>query len=490
MSNNVRKSSLEQAKADFEEIRRFAQQQIESKLQEEVDKKILEVINEEINISVDEDGNVEVEKDGEEVFTTSTSSEHDEETDVDPEDEFIEVSDDEEEIEVSDEEQKNENMLEMNRMTNEAEAAPAAAPAPAAPAAEPTAAPMPEAPVAEEPVAEEPVAEEPVAEEGGDKLEQDIEELVSKMDTLINVLMQQQGVSADQQAGEQEFEVVDDEAEVAPAAEAPAAPAAPAAPVQEDMTFEIEEFEEGTDLLEIIDELEGGEDVDYTMGNENDPNQLPNPPKEIIINLDEDNTETIEIVDEDEMPQEGWGMEEMQGVGHNLRHSNTLGKQPRQGVEHRHELNESKKIKAQYESKIGELTQENKGLQTELKSLKLERKEFEDAFIQLREQFDEMQTFNGKLALVNKLLMNGGLSFDQKLTVCEQFDGADTIEEAEKIYKSIIKENNIKVGDASNKIKASTTHTAKVSTESKPLYESEEARRMKQLAGMTKRLED
>jgi chromosome segregation ATPase len=178
----------------------------------------------------------------------------------------------------------------------------------------------------------------------------------------------------------------------------------------------------------------------------------------------------------------------MHGVGHNFRHSNKLGKQPRQGVEHR--LQENKEIKAQYESKLGELTQENKGLQTELKSLQLERKEFEDAFIQLREQFDEMQTFNGKLALVNKLLMNGGLSFDQKLNVCEQFDGADTIEEAEKIYKSIIKENNIKVGDASNKIKASTTHTAKVNTESKPLYESEEARRMKQLAGMSKRLED
>jgi hypothetical protein len=188
------------------------------------------------------------------------------------------------------------------------------------------------------------------------------------------------------------------------------------------------------------------------------------------------------------MPQEGWGMEEMHGVGHNFRHSNKLGKQPRQGVEHR--LQENKEIKAQYESKLGELTQENKGLQTELKSLQLERKEFEDAFIQLREQFDEMQTFNGKLALVNKLLMNGGLSFDQKLNVCEQFDGADTIEEAEKIYKSIIKENNIKVGDASNKIKASTTHTAKTTTETKPLYESEEARRMKELAGMSNRLND
>jgi hypothetical protein len=468
MSNNVRKSSLEQAKADFEEIRKFAQQQIESKLQEEVDKKILEVINEEVNISIDDEGNVDITKDGEEVATVNTSDEEYSEEDGD---EFIEVSDDEEPIEVSDEEQTNENMLEMNRMTNEAEAA--AAPAPVAPAAEPTAAPAPEAPVAEEPALEEPMAEEPAAEEG------QIEDLISKMDTLINVLMQQQGVSADQQGGEQEFEVVDDEADVAPAP-APAVAPAPEAPVQEEMTFEIEEFEEGHDLLEIIDELEGDDEI---PSNPEDYTKQPG-------YIHEDDIETIEIVDEDDMPNEGWGMEEMQGVSHNLRHSNRLGKQPRQGVNYRDELNENKKIKAQYESKLGELVQENKGLQTELKSLKLVTKEFETAFVQLREQFDEMQTFNGKLALVNKLLMNGGLSFDQKLNVCEQFDGADTIEEAEKIYKSIIKENNIKVGDASNKIKASTTHTAKLNTETKPLYESEEAKRMKELAGMKRRLED
>jgi hypothetical protein len=231
------------------------------------------------------------------------------------------------------------------------------------------------------------------------------------------------------------------------------------------MQFEIEQFEEGNDILEIIDEeLE-----------------------------EEEDTEEVVIVDEyEDISTEGWGssMEEMHGVGHNLRHSNRLAKEPRQGVNYREELNESKKIKAQYESKLGELVKENKGLGNELKSLKLERKEFEEAFIQLREQFDEMQTFNGKLALVNKLLMNGGLSFDQKLNVCEQFDSAETIEEAEKIYKSIIKENNIKVNDASNKIKASTTHTAKTNSEAKPLYESEEARRMKELAGMTNRLID
>ena len=351
--------------------------------------------------------------------------------------------------------------------------------APVAPAAEPTAAaPAPEAPMAEEPAVEEPMAEEPVAEEPVAE-EGQIEDLISKMDTLINVLMQQQGVSADQQGGEQEFEVVDDEADVAPAPEAPVAPA-PEAPVQEEMTFEIEEFEEGHDLLEIIDELESDDEI---PSNPEDYTKQPG-------YIHEDDIETIEIVDEDEMPTEGWGMEEMHGVSHTLKHSSRLGKEPRQGVDYRNGLNENKKIKAQYESKLGELVQENKGLQTELKSLKLVTKEFETAFVQLREQFDEMQTFNGKLALVNKLLMNGGLSFDQKLNVCEQFDGADTIEEAEKIYKNIIKENNIKVGDASNKIKASTTHTAKLNTETKPLYESEEARRMKELAGMKRRLED
>ena len=464
MSNNIRKSSLEQDKTDFEEIRKFAQQQIEAKLQEEVDKKILEVINEEINISVDVDGNVGIEKDGEEVFTTNISSEDGEEVENTDEEEFISVSDDEEPIEVSSEEQTNENMLEMNKMTNEAEAASTAAPAPAPAAEVPAApaAPVADAPVADAPVeepsvpTEEPVAEEPAQEEGSTELEGEIKELISKIDVLVNAMMQEKGVSADEQGGEQEFEVVDDESNTADAT----APEAPVAPVQEEMQFEIEQFEEGHDIIEIIDEeLEEGEGVG-----------------------------TIEIVDEDEnIPVEGW-MEEMHGVGHNLRHSNRLGKEPRQGVEHR--LQENKEIKAQYESKLGELVKENKGLQSELKSLKLERKEFEEAFIQLREQFDEMQTFNGKLALVNKLLMNGGLSFDQKLNVCEQFDGAETIEEAEKIYKSIIKENNIKVNDASNKIKASTTHTAKANTEAKPLYESEEARRMKQLAGMSKRLED
>ena len=464
MSNNIQKSSLEQAKADYEEIRRFAQEQIETRLQEEVDKKISQVINEEINISIDEEGNIDVTKDGEEIASLNTSEEGDLQ-DFDDED-FIEVSDDDEPIMMSDENEENDNILDMN-MKNEAES-PVPAPMPT-----PTPAPTPvAAPVSNDDIAPELNPENEISPEN-EEAPSEIDELVSKMDMLINVLMQQQGISLDQQGGEQEFETIDDEQAQAPVAELPTEEPVAELPVQEELTFEIDDFEEGHDILEIIDE-ETFEDEE-TPSNPEDYTKQPG-----YVHEDD----TITIVDEDEFL-EGDELEEMLGVGQNLRHSNRLGKMPRMGVENREEINENKKIKAQYESKVGELKQENKGLKSELNNLQLERKEFEDAFIQLREQFDEMQTFNGKLALVNKLLMNGGLSFEQKLTVCEQFDGAHTIEEAEKIYKSIIKENNIKVGDASLKIKASTTHTAKSTAEAKPLYESKEAKRMKELAGMT-----
>lgn len=468
MSNNIRKSSIEEAKADFEEIRKFAQAQAEKKLQEEVDKKLLQIINdklnEDVNISVDEEGNVAVTKDGEEVASVNTSeeitnSENEEEVDG-GEEEFIAVSDDEEPIEVSAEEEiQNENMLEMDNMKMEQDA-----PAPAAPAATTPAAPAPAPAPEATPAPEAAPAEEGGAEEGG--TDAAIESLVSKMDTLINLMMQQQGVSGDQ-AKEQEFEVIDDEASAsAPAAETPAPAPAPApaeAPaVQEETEFEIEDFEDSEDeILEIVDDTEG--------------------------------SETIEIVDEDEMPEYGDSVEETRSLGFTSKRTGdkTLKMDTMEKNKGHHApVTSLKENKAQYESKIDELVKENKGLKSELNDLKLERKEFEEAFVQLREQFDEMQTFNGKLALVNKLLMNGGLSFEQKLKVCEQFDSAETIEEAQKLFKSIIKENNIKVGDAASKIKASTTHTAKPSTEAKPLYESDEARRMKQLAGLSKETEN
>jgi hypothetical protein len=473
MSNNINRSSLEQAKADFEEIRTFAQSQAEKKLQEEVDKKLLKIINEklneDVNISVDEEGNVAISKDGEEVASVNVaedSTSNDIESDIDgandeeADGEEFTVSDDEEPIGVSDEgleeiinndELNNQTSMQNNDMMEQD--APAT-PAPAAPAA-----PAPDASAPAPAVdASAPAPEGTTPEEGGSDAA--IESLVSKMDTLINLMMQQQGATGDQTTG-QEFEVIDDENAGAPAPEAgtPAPAGAPAptaeAPVQEEMEFEITDFEEPNDsVLEIVDDM-GSEDV--------------------------------EIVDEYEETNDGPAMEETRGLGFTSKRTGdkTLKMDVMQKNKGHHapvtSLEENKK--AQYESTIDELKKENNGL-------KSERKEFEEAFVQLREQFDEMQTFNGKLALVNKLLMNGGLSFDEKLKVCEQFDSADTIEEAQKIYKSIIKENNIKVNDVASKIKSTTTHTAKPTTEAKPLYESDEARRMKQLAGLSKNSEE
>ena len=192
----------------------------------------------------------------------------------------------------------------------------------------------------------------------------------------------------------------------------------------------------------------------------------------------------LEIVDEDEMPEEGNAVDEMLGVGHNLRHCNTLGKLPTQGAENRKNIKENK---AQNESKLDELIKENKSLKSEAKTLQGEIKKFEEGFVDLRSQFNEMQLFNGKLALVNKVLMNGGLTTEEKIKVCEQFDSVNTYEEANRLFKIIIKENNIKVGvDAKAKLKTPSTNTAKPKSTSGPLYESDEAKRLKKLAGIGK----
>jgi hypothetical protein len=145
-----------------------------------------------------------------------------------------------------------------------------------------------------------------------------------------------------------------------------------------------------------------------------------------------------------------------------------------------------KENKAHQESKIDELIKENSSLKNTVKTLQNKEKQFEEAFVDLRTQFNEMQLFNGKLALVNKVLMNGGLTTDEKIKICEQFDSVQTYEEASKLFKNIIKENNIRVVDGKEKLKSASTNTAKPKSSPEPLYESDEARRAKKLAGITR----
>jgi hypothetical protein len=99
--------------------------------------------------------------------------------------------------------------------------------------------------------------------------------------------------------------------------------------------------------------------------------------------------------------------------------------------------------------------------------------------------------FNGKLVLLNKVLKNGGLKQEEKIRVCEQFDSAKTYEDASKLFKNIMKESNVKVeNNGLEKLKAAGTNTAKPKSTSESLYESAEAKRNRQLAGIGKSEEE
>lgn len=473
MSDKNKKSSLEQAMIDFANIKKFAEEQAAAQINEQVSEKLKnlfeEKLNEDITITISGDG-IDVDNGGGAVVDMNDTEKevggienHEEMPSHDMglssnDDEEFEVSDDEDEISIEeaiDEIIQNETM-EMNNM-HEEEGAAAPAPAPA-PAADATAAPAPAADATAAPGTEEMTEETP-----------GIPEMISKLDTLINIMMQQQGGEAAEGAtDEEEFDVIDDEAGAAapaPAADATAAapaaaPAAVPSPAMQEEEIEITDFEDGMEHKNFIDEME----------------------------------EEFEIVDEDEVPMEGMSMEETRSLGFaSKRTGDKKLKMDTMKDEKGHHapVTSLKENKAQQESKLDELIKENVSLKNTVKELQNDRKEFEDAFRQLRKQFNEMQMFNGKLALANQVLMKGGLTTDEKIKICEQFDQAESYEEANKLFKNLVKENSIKTSNnISEKIKAPNTNTTKAKSTSEPLYESEEAKRLKRLAGIIKNEEE
>ena len=194
---------------------------------------------------------------------------------------------------------------------------------------------------------------------------------------------------------------------------------------------------------------------------------------------DSDDDLDIDVSDDEDKDEED--LDETRGLG--------LGVNHRAGNRNRdtNNIEENKKITAQYESKLDELTKENKSLKSDIK-------EFENSFVELRGTIHEMQTFNAKLALANKLFLNGGLSTQDKVAINESLDKAETVKEAQVIYQKIVKNNNtvIKEGNVKNLLKSKTTKTvnSNPATGSQPLYESEESKTLKSrgqiLAGIKK----
>jgi len=355
---------------------------------------------------------------------------------------------------------------EVEVVDDEAAEAPAEAPA-AAPAPAPAEAPAAPAP-AEAPAAPAPAEQPTVTEDTMFEIEEDMEEGLFEMDE-------------DMEEGDKMFEInVEEDMEEG------------WNKVEEDMEegmYEInmeEDMEEGMYEIEMEEEMEEGEaEVDPKTG-------LPLPPKEQLPIFEKDIEEGMyEISLEEEMEEENL---EEKVYGGSFTAINRAGNRDRKERLPMHApMNESKKIKnnkAQNESKVDELIQENASLKNVIKNYKSNLKEFENSFVELKSQLNEMQIFNGKLAYANKLLTKGGLTNDEKIRIAEEFDKCATVEDAKKLYNKIISENNFSsknnYTEKLKSVKPSTVIQNLSENKTEKLFESEERRRMRMLAGIVK----
>lgn len=309
------------------------------------------------------------------------------------------------------------------------------------------------------------------------EVEEKIDSLESKIDKILEL------VGGEKAEGE--VEIIDDEEtsteevpaeetpiEDAPAEEAPTeeAPTEEAPAEEEELVFEFDDIideEKNKDLQEIksmlkeLEELELQEDDDEEIDIDFSEQDLEEMLKEYGDEHEITVDDALNSMDEEEMCEI-----EINENKQSLK-PNTPHKKVGTG------LNES--IKAQYESKLDELKQENESLKTALK-------EYKDSFVVLRKQINEVQAFNAKLAYANKVFTKGGLTNEEKTRISEQFDVCKTAEEAKAFYNKLIKEGVSSVKTTVDKIKL--PKAANTSISKGVIYESEETKRMKKLAGI------
>jgi len=482
---------IKEAKAEFEDIKKYAEEQAVKEIHKRIQPKLQEMINKTIDesVSVQADGasieitdkTIEVKKDE---STVTVNIEDSNESGIDMTDmgaeDIIPTSDNEEadldsteemmfEIALNEEGEATETteeiqnpfdliMKKLDDISKKVEGGSSSTPSAEGevtivddevPTAEMPVAPTPEvAPAPEAPVA----PEQPLIQEFN--LEENMEEIQNE-DELVKEIMKQLEEESSEEV------VMDDEMEIELDSEDDS----------DEMEMEIDlDSEDDSDEMEI--ELEDDSDDCGCEVTSSDDDSMS-----IEINLDSEDEDSIEIIDSEDDSDEDT-VEEMLGLGLATRRKDTTYVPH---VPHK-EMNE---IKAQYESKLDELIKENN-------SLKKDLKEFEESFVELRSSIDEMQTFNAKLALANKLFLKGTLSTDDKMKINEALDAASTVKEAEKVYQKLSKDSNgvIKESKISDKIKSKITSSTSSSASG---YQSQEVKTLKegvsryqQLAGIIK----
>lgn len=466
---SIKKSSIQQALIEAREIEKSAIDKAKKALEEELSPKIKQVANEALKEleaeTLKEDITIKISTDGEEVISA-------------PEVENIENTESEENQNT--EEQNMEDIFEIEGL-DEVEPTPATNEVPTENPA-PAENPVPEVPT-------ETSVEEPTLETVNNKLD----DILNKIDSMSGE------ASAENTEGEGDVTIVDDEAP-APDAGTPTPAPVPTPALQED-EFELDDDNDTSEEVVYEMEDEGTEDEEVVYEFEEDMNELNS--DSIIEMFNElEETDEIQVVDENEEE-----LDEMLGVSFSAQ--NRAGrKEPAATRTHNPQAPMSQKalkesidnIKAQYGSKVDELQQENESLKQtkkesskEIESLKQTLKEYKESFIVIRKQINEVQIFNAKLAYANKLFTNGGLTNDEKIKIAEDFDKVETIEEAKKLYNTFLNEmENSKSpkNTTVDKLRSANPAVAISSSNAQTLFESDEMRRMKRLAGISKKSEE
>jgi hypothetical protein len=108
----------------------------------------------------------------------------------------------------------------------------------------------------------------------------------------------------------------------------------------------------------------------------------------------------------------------------------------------------------------------------------------------LKGQLTETNLFNAKLAHLNKLYESGMFSKNEKLEIASRLDRAKSVNQTQVIYKNIVKEtlsrNPLDVLHESIRDRGSYAPAPTKKTKAENIYESDEVKRMRQLAGILK----
>lgn len=468
---SIKKSSIQQAILEAREIEQFATEKAKKAIEEEMAPKIRQVANEALkefeNKSINEGMNLEI-PDGAELTIKMPEDGTVENTEIEiPAEEIKDTTietpaDNTAHEEITNNEEDMSDIFEIEGLSEADDAVQPESGATAeipAQSADATANSADVTPLS----ADEPASLESV--------NQKLDDVLAKLDSISNDETQSNT------EGEGDVSIIEDEPEVPTETPAPALAENPA-PVQEYALDEDENMEEV--VYEVEDDNADDDMVEYQLEEDEDPSDLNIESVMEIVN-ELENIDEIELVDENNMEENAVAMEEdsqmkRHGVGQRQKIGKvSLGKHaPHSDVALTESIN---KIKAQYVSKVDELNQENA-------SLKQTIKEYKDSFIVLRKQINEVQIFNAKLAYANKLFTNGGLTNDEKMKIAEKFDGVETIEEAKKLYNNLLSEMKVSKSPKTTSVLKSVNPAVIQPSSTQTLFESDEMKRMKRLAGI------